>query len=114
MSSSSGTFGFALGGGATFTYLKWWSSGNKATLATAASGQQTMNVNSAANTTLVTATTATVGWAQIEGILRVNAGGTIIPQVSLGVAAAAVVGQDSYFRLWPLGTNTVGSIGNWS
>jgi hypothetical protein len=114
MSATSGGFGFALGGTATFSYLKWWSGANKAALATAASAQNTMNANSAANTAIVTATTNTVGWAFIQGILRVNAGGTIIPQVSLGIAAAAVVGQDSYFRLWPWGTNTVRSLGNWS
>jgi hypothetical protein len=114
MSSTSGSFGFALAGTATFTYLKWWSYGVKAALATAVATQSTMNANSTSNTTLVTATTNTVGWAHIHGILRVNAGGTIIPQVSLGIAAAAVVGRDSYFRLWPLGTNVVTSVGNWS
>lgn len=114
MSATSGSFGFALGGTATYTYLSWVSNANKAALATAASSQMTVNKNSAANTALATATTNTVGWAQINGILRVNAGGTIIPQVSLGIAAAAVVGQDSFFMLWPLGTNTVTSVGNWS
>lgn len=114
MSASSGAFGFALGGTATFTYLSWVSNANKAALATAANSQMTVNKNSTANTAICTATTNTVGWAQINGILRVNAGGTIIPQVSLGIAAAAVVGQDSYFMLWPLGTNTVTSVGNWS
>src|SRR5262249_47313552 len=102
MSATSGSFGFALGGTATFTYSKWWSYANKAALATAASPQATVNANSTANTTIATATTNTVGWAHIVGILRVNAGGTIIPQVSLGIAAAAVVGRDSYFRPWPL------------
>jgi hypothetical protein len=114
MSATSGSFGFALGGTATYTYNKWWSFGDKATLATAAAPQSTMNANSTANTTIVTATTGTVGWAWIRGILRINAGGTIIPEVSLGVAAAAIVGRDSYFRLWPLGTSTVTSVGNWS
>jgi hypothetical protein len=114
MSATSGAFGFALGGTATFTFLKWWSTGNKAALATAASAQNTFNSNAAANTTIVAATVNTVGWAFIQGILRVNAGGTIIPQVSLGVAAAAVVGRDSYFWLKPWGTSSVTSVGNWS
>lgn len=114
MSSSSGAFGFAFGGTATFDFLNWSSSGNKAAIATAAAPQATKNSNSAANTAIVTATTNTVGWAHISGILRVNAGGTIIPEVSLGVAAAAVVGQDSYFRMSPLGVDTVASVGNWS
>jgi hypothetical protein len=111
MSSSSGSFGFALGGTATLSQY-WWSSANKATLATAASGQVTYNT--AANTAIATATTNTVGFARCGGILTVTVGGTVIPQVSLGVAAAAVVGVGSYFKIRALGGAAVTSIGNWS
>lgn len=111
MSSSSGSFGFALGGAATFTQY-WWSSANKATLATAAGGQVTYNT--AANTAIATATTATVGFARCGGIIVVSAGGTVIPQVSLGVAAAAAVGIGSYFKVRALGSAAVTSSGNWS
>ena len=111
MSSSSGSFGFALGGAATFTQY-WWSSANKATLATAAGGQVTYNT--AANTAIATATTATVGFARCGGIIVVSAGGTVIPQVSLGVAAAAAVGIGSYFKIRALGSAAVTSSGNWS
>lgn len=112
MSASSGAYGFALGGTATLASQMWETEGNKATLATAASAQNT--VNTAANVAIVTATTATVGWAKIWGKIRVNAAGTLIPQVSLGVAAAAVVGADSYFRIWPAGASAVTNVGNWS
>ena len=111
MSTSSGSFGFALGGAATFTQY-WWSSANKATLATAAGGQVTYNT--AANVAIATATTATVGFARCGGIIVVSAGGTVIPQVSLGVAAAAVVGVGSYFKVRALGSAAVTSSGNWS
>ena len=111
MSSSSGSFGFALGGAATFTQY-WWSNANKATLATAAGGQVTYNT--AANTAIATATTATVAFARCGGILVVTVGGTIIPQVSLGVAAAAVVGIGSYFKIRALGDSAAVSSGNWS
>lgn len=114
MSASSGSFGFAIGGTATLTYINWFSLANKAALATAASAQSTANENTAANTAIVTATTNTVGWAYVNGLIRINATGTVIPMVSLGVAAAAVVGRDSWFRLWPIGTNTVVSGGNWT
>lgn len=113
MSASSGAFGWALLGTATFTTIKWYSVANKATLATLLAWQSTFNAT-AANTAICTATTATVGAAFITGIIRVNAGGTIIPAVSLGVASAAVVQAGSYFRAWPVGTNTVASVGNWS
>ena len=111
MSSSSGSFGFALGGGATFTQY-WWSNANKATLATAAGGQVTFNT--AANTAIATATTATVAFARCGGVVNVSIGGTLIPQVSLGVAAAAVVGAGSYFKIRALGDTAVATVGNWS
>ncbi len=113
MNAGSGTFGWALLGTATFTTIKWRSSANKATLATFLAWQSTYNAT-AANTALCTSTTATVGAATIRGVMRVNAGGTIIPAVSLGVANAAVVQAGSFFRIWPVGTNTVASVGNWA
>ncbi len=111
MSGTSGSFGFALGGGATLTQY-WWSNANKATLATAAGGQVTYNT--AANTAIATATTATVGFARCGGVIIVTVGGTVIPQVSLTQAAAAVVGVGSYFKIRALGSAAVTSIGNWS
>ena len=113
MSASSGSFGFALGGGATFTQY-WWADAQKgtATLATATATQTTYNT--AANTTLATASTNTVGYTKIGGVIVVSVGGTVIPQVSLGVAAAAVAGAGSYFRIRPIGSTSVGTIGNWS
>ena len=111
MSATSGSFGFALGGGATFTQY-WWSIANKATLATAANGQVTFNT--AANTAIATASTATVAFARCTGVLVVATGGTVIPQVSLGIAAAAVVGIGSYFKIRALGDSAATSVGNWS
>lgn len=111
MSATSGSFGFAFSGTATRAEL-WRALANKATLATAAAPQA--SVNTAANTALATATTATVGWAEIKGKLRITAAGTLVPQVSLGVAAAAQVGVDSHFRIWSPGLNTTTLVGAWS
>jgi len=113
MSSTSGSFGFALGGTATFTQ-EWYAEAQKgaAALATAAAAQNTFNT--AANVALATASTNTVGYASINGVIRVTVAGTIIPQVSLGVAAAAVVGVNSQFRIRALGSATVAAVGNWS
>jgi len=47
-------------------------------------------------------------------MMRINAGGTIIPSVSLGVAAAAVCKQARIFVAGRLATNVVASVGNWS
>lgn len=116
MSSSSGSFGFALGGAATFTQ-QWMSIAQKSnvTLTVAVTGQTTFSTT--ANTALATASTTTAGYALIRGIINVTVAGTVIPQVSLGVAAAAVVGVGSRFKVSPFsGTSSTTNIaiGNWS
>jgi hypothetical protein len=116
MSSTSGSFGFALAGAATFTQ-QWRSEAQKgtATLTTATATQTTYST--AANTTIATASVNTVGWAYISGVINVTVAGTVIPQVSLGVAALAVVGVGSYFKISaasPANSTTNVSIGNWS
>ena len=111
MSSTSGSFGFALGGTATFSQA-WQAIADKGVLATASNPQQTFNT--AANTVLATAGTGTTGEAMIKGIITVTVTGTVIPQVSLTVAAAAVVGVGSHFRIAPLGSSSVTNVGNWS
>ena len=113
LSATSGSFGWDLSAStATIAGVSWTSTANKAPLGTAAAPQCT--VNTTANTAIVTATTATTGWASISGKVRISTGGTVVPKVSLGVAAPAVVGADSYFRIWSVGTNTVTTVGNWS
>lgn len=120
MSGTAGTFGFALGGGATFTQY-WWALARKAaftntagavTLATAV----TTTYNTAANTTLTdtTTSTATTAFARIHGVVIVTVGGTLIPQVSLTQAAAAVVGIGSFFKIRALGSSAATTSGNWS
>ena len=116
MSATSGSFGFALGGTATITQ-QWRSLAQKgtATLATATAAQTTFST--AANTTLATASVNTVGYAFISGVINVTVTGTVIPQVSLGIAAAAVVGVGSYFKInavSPTNSTTNVTVGNWS
>jgi hypothetical protein len=110
--AASGTIGFALGGTATFTQFYLAYADKKAVFVTASSPQTSYNV--AANTALTAASANTNAFAQISGIINVSASGTIIPQVSLSVAAAAIVGIGSYFRIRPIGSTTVTSVGNWS
>lgn len=100
MSTTSGTFGFALGGTATLDSQKWQSTANKATRGTQANGQSTYN--SAANTALTANTTTAEGWAYICGVFRVSAAGTLIPQVSFSTITGGpivAVKQNSFFRV---------------
>lgn len=120
MSTTSGSFGFAIGGTATLTSQKWWAISSKQTgsaLDTAGGTTAIMSMNTAAQTALQAASIVTTGICYIRGIIRVNAGGTIIPQVSFTTVAGPVspiVGIGSMFRLWPVGSNTAVSLGNWS
>jgi hypothetical protein len=116
MSATSNSFGFTFGGTANISSAGgaqlWYAEANKAALATAATPQ--VSVNTAANVALTTATTNTVGWAHVCGKLRVVTGGTLIPEFSLQTAATAIVGVDSYFRIWNVGASTVNTFGVWS
>jgi hypothetical protein len=114
MSATSGTFSFGLGGTATFTSLKYEVRAQKSAASGTLATWQDQVITTAAATALVTASTTTTGAAILKGILRVNAAGTIVPQVTLSVAAAAVVGANSWFRLWPVATGTAAYAGNWS
>jgi hypothetical protein len=101
MSATSGTFSFLFGGTATIGSIKYWASAQKSaavgTLATWPSKVVTVGTASA----LVAATTTTTGAAVIRGVVEVTAPGTLIPEVKLSVASAAVVGAGSWFRLTP-------------
>lgn len=114
MSGSSGAFGFALGGGATFTQY-WIATARKSALTdTATTNPSVVSYNTTANTALVAANTVTTGFARILGVVVVSVGGTLIPQVSLGAGAAAVVGIGSYFKIRALGSAAATNSGNWS
>ena len=114
LSSTSGTLGFAIGGGATFTSIAWHSIASKVNnLANAASHQNTFNLTTS-NAQLVTASAFTSAYVRVWGSVRINAGGTFIPQITLGVAAAATINTESYFTITALSASSVGYIGNWS
>ena len=67
------------------------------TAATAQSGSMTVGV--ATPQPIVTAATSQFLHAHVRGVFRVNTEGTIIPSVSLGTAAAAVVTAGTYFMV---------------
>lgn len=52
----------------------------------------------------------------LKGVVRTNGAGTLIPQFQYSAAPGGVptILANSYFKLTPLGSNVVGSVGNWS
>ena len=73
----------------------------------------------AASATVVTAasTSATENVViRLRGLMRIDAGGTVIPQVKLSAATGGTEKMlaNSYFSCWPLGSNTATYSGQWS
>lgn len=69
-----------------------------------------------ATASAVIASSTTTGLIlRVRGTIRMNAGGTVTPQMTqVTASAAAVVQAGSFFRCWPIGSNTVTNVGNWS
>ncbi len=61
------------------------------------------------------AATATHHKLWLRGVVRINGAGTFIPQYQWSAApgTAGVTGRNSFLRLTPIGTNTVGTVGSW-
>lgn len=51
---------------------------------------------------------------KVKGVVRINGAGTFIPQFKYSAApgGAPTIRANSYFRMYPIGTNTVLSVGN--
>jgi hypothetical protein len=98
------TFGFALGGNATKTEgwqaiaYKGSSLGNPS--------NPGITWNTGANTALAQKSVGRECTAHIKGTIRITGAGTIIPQVSLENAAAAIVQPNSYFKVTRIGSAT--------
>jgi hypothetical protein len=112
LSATSGTFSFGIAGTATMTYSYMVSFAKKVQNRAAPEMQEFPNTLAAV--ALAANSTVTVGQAHIRGQLRTNAGGTIIPQITLSVAAAANVQINSFFRARPIGPGSFATIGNWT
>lgn len=111
MSATTGTFSFGFLGTATLTSVKYTAQAVKSAIGTPTSPLMT-TAAVATITALVATNTNTVGHATVQGIVRVNAAGTLIPAFAISVASAAVVGVNSWFRLVPIGSNTLTNSGN--
>jgi hypothetical protein len=114
LSASAHTLSFGFGGTATFTSARWKADTNTGAAGTLVAWNTA--VFNVATAQLITASvTTTTAQARIVGIIRTNAAGTIIPQITMGTnAAAAIVGVNSWFRLTPVGSDSVARAGNWS
>lgn len=53
---------------------------------------------------------------KIKGLIRTNGAGTLIPQIKYSAApgGAPTIRQNSFFRVHPLGADTIASVGAWA
>lgn len=113
--ATSHTTAFGFGGTATFTTCNYTSQATSSAAATLATPQM-LRVAVATATVLTAASIAVTTDIILEGIIRINGAGTIIPQItfSAGPTGTCETALDSYFELEPIGSNTVAAIGNWA
>lgn len=111
------TTAFLLGGTATYTSVKYlaqlWS-GTAGTISTTAPSM--LEVSVATSTVLNATSTATSTVIYLKGTIRVNAAGTLIPQINFSAnpTSTNLTKTNSKFRLWPVGSNVVAAVGNWA
>jgi len=117
MSSTAGNMGFSIvgAGTATFTSAAWHAFGyDNTNQNTAGNAGTSWQSTQGASGNIIAAATGTAASAIVKGIFRINGAGTIIPSIQLTTASAAVIGVDTWFKCYPVGTNTVISVGNWA
>lgn len=115
--TTSHTWSVLFAGTATYTSLAYVAEAYTAT-------GNVLTAQSAIYSTVATAVAVTAASSsatenvviKMKGFLRVNAAGTIIPQVKLSAQAngTQTMLANSFFRCWPVGSNTVTTVGAWT
>lgn len=117
--STSHTTSVLFGGSATFTSILYTIESTTTTGApTATTASQQLVAAVATATVAATTSTSTTEniVIKLKGIMRINGSGTIIPQFQYSAAPGGVptVKANSYFKLTPMGDNTVTAYGPWA
>lgn len=99
---------------ATMTNCTWSTiTGSPNALNAGSTGASTAIFNSVTGGTLNSTTTAANTMIKFQGIMRVNAGGTLVPNIAFsaapGVTCSTLVG--SYLKFYPIGSNTIDLVG---
>lgn len=119
LSTLTHTVGFGFGGTASITRNAYTGISKQAAASTAGAANIMFSTLAAPSTTAAGALSPTSTQpsiiARVEGKIVIDTSGTLIPQlVQSAGTVAAVVGADSYFRIWPLGSSAITNVGHWS
>lgn len=113
--TTSHTIDVLLGGTATFADISWQCSCRDGAASAATPIRPYVNHSHVATgmTVTVAATTVNSTTFDIKGMMRLGAGGTVIPQFKYSAApgGAPTIKKSSFFKFTPIGLDTVGSIG---
>ncbi len=115
--TTSHTTAVLFGGTATFTSIRYIAMVSNPTGNTLSNLQSIVGDVATAVTLTAANTSATENLIiSLKGNMRINAGGTVIPQFQYSVApgGAPTIKADSYFRLWKVGQNTLTVGGSWA
>ena len=117
MSATSGNINFSLigtVGTATFTSLRYDTYGRDTTTPATASAISGVSVTTSASGAPVSVVSTGTGLNLfIKGSFRISTAGTLCPSIALTTAAAATIQANSYFKCYPVGTDTVIFQGDW-
>ena len=113
MSATSGNAAFTLGGTATYANIVQSWVGQDGASAAAAALSGSWSQTSASPASAVTAGTATAMNVDWFAAFDITAAGTILPQITLVTAAAAVVEQGSWCTLYRMGDTATATVGAW-
>lgn len=111
------TTALALAASSAFTSILYlaelWSVTNQSISTTAPS---VTDVNTSSATVLNATSTASGTLIRVKGLVRTNAASTLTPQVafSAGPGGTCQTNINSWFSIWPVGTNAVQAVGNWT
>lgn len=106
--------GFA--GTATVTSFEYLATLWSAAANTISTTQSTTHVSGVASKVLNATSTAVYTLIQFRGFVRINAGGTLIPQINFSAnpTGTNLMKVGSYIMFSPMGSNTIASIGPWA
>lgn len=114
MSATSGNAQILFGGTATFANWLWWTAGiDNSAPGTLLDDDVAFHQTNASAASVVTAGTGTALRVRAEGSVEVSAAGTLIPQIALVTAAAAIVESGSRFAIEREGSQSLISVGPW-
>lgn len=113
--ATSHTTAFGFGGTATFTSISYASIASSSAANTLAAAQ-VRRVEAATAAVLTAASTAVTTEILLEGLIRINAAGTIIPQVtfSSGPTGTCETAVNSFFEIRPVGLASTAAVGSWA